>query len=591
MLSNLRPFLLFFLIISGTIHAQDLKFTAITSKTVLGINQRLKIEFNVNKNGADNFKAPNFTNFTVIAGPSSSVSQSWVNGKSSYSQSYIYIIKPKAIGAFTIPSAKIEYNGKWVSSNTVKITVTEKVAIPKNPNDPNYIAQENIFLVASVSKTNPYVGESIYVEYRLYFSKKVGFGNVEFGKNPKYEGFWNQEIKIKHNQEQTGDYKGKTLRYITLRKMLLIPQKSGKLYVNPMDMDMTVSVPTGRYDFFGNPQTRKINAQYTSIRRLVRVKALPSKGKPADFTGAVGEYSMAVTTNKKTLKASESTQIEVKITGKGNLKLFEIPKLIVPADLEVYTPERKLKSRTTLSGLKGSLADNYSIVPEYKGKYIIPSVSFSYFNPKDKQYHSLTSKEIIIEVTEGKTLPSTTNDSTITKRLVTSAGGDFRFIQTKTQFNSTKKRDFFQSNLYYLLLILSFISIPIGILIGKKRKKIAADISGNKIKKADKLAKKYLSEAKKQINNKEAFYIALEKALHNFLKAKLHIETADSSQDKIAELLKNHQVQEVTINELKIVLDDCNLGRYAPATHIEMQNIYQKASSVLNRINSELKYN
>ncbi|HIP48859.1 MAG TPA: protein BatD [Lutibacter sp.] len=589
MLSNLRPFLLLFLFVSGTVLAQDLKFTAKTSKTALGINQRLKIEFNVNKNGADNFKAPNFTNFTIVAGPSSSVSQSWVNGKSSYSQSYIYIIKPKSIGAFTIPSAKIEYKGKWISSNTVKITVTEKVAIPKNPNDPNYIAQENIFLVASVSKTNPYVGESIYVEYRLYFSKKVGFGNVEFGKNPKYEGFWNQEIKINQNQEQTGEYKGKQLRYITLRKMLLIPQKSGKLYVNPMDMDMIVSVPTGRYDFFGNPQTKRINAQYTSTRRLVQVKALPLEGKPVDFTGAVGAYKMAVTTSKNTLKASESTQIEVKISGKGNLKLFEIPKLVVPADLEVYTPERKLKSRTTLSGLKGSIADNYSIVPEYKGKYIIPSVSFSFFNPKDKQYHSLTSEEIIIEVTEGKNLPSTTNDTTTTKKIVTSSGGDFRFIKTKTQFSTTKSADFYKSKRYYLLVLLPLFSIPVGILIGRKRKKTLADVSGNKIRKADKLAKKYLSEAKKQINNKEAFYIALEKALHNFLKAKLHIETSDSSQDKIADLLSSRQVQEATINKLKIVLDDCNLGRYAPATHLEMQNIYQKASSVLSSINSELK--
>jgi len=285
--------------------------------------------------------------------------------------------------------------------------------------------------------------------------------------------------------------------------MLLIPQKSGKLYINPMDMDMVVSVPTGRYDFFGNPQTRRVNAQYTSTRRLVKVKALPTEGKPADFTGAVGQYTMAVTTSKNTLKASESTQIEVKISGKGNLKLFEIPKLVVPADLEVYTPERKLKSRTTLSGLKGSIADNYSIVPEYKGKYIIPPVHFSYFNPKDMQYHSLASDEIIIEVTQGKTLVSTTNDSTTAKKIVSSTGGDFRFIQTKTQFIQTKSTDFYKSNRYYLLLMIAFLSIPFAVFIGRKRKKALADVTGNKIRKADKLAKKYLSEAKKQIKKGE----------------------------------------------------------------------------------------
>jgi hypothetical protein len=175
------------------------------------------------------------------------------------------------------------------------------------------------------------------------------------------------------------------------------------------------------------------------------------------------------------------------------------------------------------------------------------------------------------------------------KQLVSSTGGDFRFIQTQTQFSDTIATDFYQSNYYYLLLILPFISIPIGIVLGRKRKKLLADFRGNKIRKADKLAKKYLSEAKKQINNKEAFFIALEKALHNFLKAKLHIETSDSSQEKIKDLLAKKQVKETSINQLLHVLDDCNFGRYAPATELEIKKVYKKASDVLSKINSEIR--
>jgi len=589
MQSYKRYVFLFFFLVSISFYAQEVELVTQVSKSTLGINQRLKIEFSINKDGADNFKAPSFKNFSVVAGPSTSISQSWVNGKSSYSQTYVYIIKPKSIGTFTIPAAKIQYKGKWIESKPVKITVTKKVAIPKNPNDPYFIAQENIYLAAVVSKTNPYVGESIYVEYRLYFTKDVGFGNPQFGKNPKYEGFWNQEITVQGGNEKTGEYQGKQMKYFTLKKMLLIPQKSGKLYINPMDLELMVSVPTGKYDFFGNPRTRRVNAQYSSSRRLVQVKALPTNNKPADFTGAVGSYTLDVTTSKNVLKSNESTQIKINIKGQGNLKLFEIPKLVVPAELEVYTPERKQIAHTTANGLKGSISDNYSIVPEYKGKYKIPGLTFSFFNPKDKQYHSLKSEEIIIEVTEGKILQSTTDTSIVNKRVVTGSGGDFRFIRTQTEFLNEKNADFFQSNLYYLLLLMAFISIPIGVLIGKKRRKMLADVQGNKTRLADKLAKKYLSQAKKHINNKEAFYVALEKALHNFLKAKLHIETADSSQDKIAELLRNHQVTEESITDLKSVLDDCNLGRYAPSTHLEMQNIYKEASKVLSKINSELK--
>lgn len=584
-----KYFFLFFVFVGSYVFSQEIEFSATVSKSTLGVNQRLKIEFSVNKNGADNFEAPDFSNFKVVAGPSSSVSQSWINGKSSYSQSYIYILEPKNVGVFTIPPAQIEYNKKVIASNSVSITVSEEVAVPKDPSDPNYIAQENISLVASVSKTRPYVGESVYVEYRLYFSKQVGFSSPQFGENPKYEGFWNQEIPIKQQEEKKGEFNGKKYRYYVLKKTVLIPQKSGRLYVDPMEMDLLVNVPTGRYDFFGNAQTRGVNAHYTSGRKLIHVKPLPIDGKPAGFNGAVGHYKLKVTANKNSLKANEAAQIAVDVSGKGNLKLFEIPKLEVPAELEVYTPERNQKLQTTLSGLKGSIADSYSIVPEYKGKYIIPSVEFSYFNPLDQKYHTQSSEEIVIEVTEGKPIPSTKSDEIITKEVVTNTGGDFRFIHTQTEFRQVKGSDFYASKLYYLLLLLPFLFIPVGILIGHSRKKLLADITGNKIRTADRLAKKYLSEAKKQMKNKEAFYIALEKALHNFLKAKLPVETVDISQEKIAELLANHRVSESTIESFTDVLADCNFARYAPTTQVMIKNAYNKASEAISKVNSELQ--
>ena len=574
---------------SAFVIAQDFEFTASVSKKKLGINQRLKMVFSVNKSGADNFKMPNFSAFKVVAGPSSSVSQSWVNGKTSYSHSYTFIIEPKTLGTFTIPAATIEYDGKVISANTVSVTVTKKIDVPKNPNDPNYIAQENIFLVASLSKSNPYVGESVYVEYRLYFSKDVGFGNAQFGEIPKYEGFWNQEIPMTKQEVKNGKLKGEDYRYYTLKKAVLIPQKSGKLYVDPIKMDMIVNVPTGRYDFFGNAQTRNVSASYTSGRKLVNVKALPIANKPENFTGAVGDFNLDVTSSKIVLKANESTQITVTITGKGNLKLFEIPEISVPAELEVYTPERKQKVMTTLTGLKGSITDSYAIVPEYKGKYKIPSVSFSYFSPKDNQYHSLTSDNLIIDVTEGKVLPSTATDSTVSKQVVKNTGGDFRFIQTETTFEPPKTADFYKSQLFYGLLIAPLLAIPFGIFIGRKRKKKLADVLGNKIRTADKLARKYLSDAKKQLKNKDAFYVALEKALHNFLKARLHIETSDISQDKIADLLKENHVKVETVNEFISVLNDCDFARYAPTTDFMMKEEYNKAAKIISKINSELR--
>ena len=161
---------IFISLLSLTITAQEATLIAKVSKNKLGVNQRLRIEFSINKQGGDHFSPPKFTNFKVVGGPSQSVSQSWVNGKVSFSQSYTYIIQPKRKGELTIGTASVKIGGKTIKSKAIKIIVLDAVDIPKNPNDPNYIAQQNIHLVAEISKNRPYVGEGLYVEYRLYVS-------------------------------------------------------------------------------------------------------------------------------------------------------------------------------------------------------------------------------------------------------------------------------------------------------------------------------------------------------------------------------------------------------------------------------------
>ena len=174
------------------------------------------------------------------------------------------------------------------------------------------------------------------------------------------------------------------------------------------------------------------------------------------------------------------------------------------------------------------------------------------------------------------------------KKNVVANGNNFRFIALDTAFKPAVKTDFLHSLEFYLLLLLPFLVIPIGILMGKKRAKRAGDIFGNKIRNANKLARKYLSEAKKQLGKKEAFYVALEKALHNFLKAKLQIETSEISKEKIVDLLQNKGVDASTINEFIIVLNNCDFARYTPTTDVMMKNEYEKTVEILTKIDKQL---
>lgn len=575
-------------LMSASIYGQTPKLVASVSKNKLGLNQRVKIQFTINKQGADNFQAPNFKNFQIVSGPSQSISQSWVNGNASFSQSYSYIVKPLKKGEFLIPAASIKLNNKTLTSKPIKVIVLDPVEIPKDPNDPNYIAQQNVHLVAEISKSSPYVGEGIYVEYRLYVSQNISVRDFSYTDSPQYNGFWNQDIKIRGLTTQNGTYNGEQYRYVVLQKALLIPTKSGKLTIDPIKMDIVIGVPTGRGDFFGNSIVKNVTKSFASAKKFIRSKELPIEGKPDSFNGAVGDFNFMVSSSKNILKSNETATVSVKVTGNGNLKLFELPEIKTPSELEVFTPEQKEKITINSRGIKGSVTKNYTVVPQFKGKYKIPSTEFSYFDLKEKKYVRLTSEDIFVDVLEGKELVTDSDVALNAKKDIVATGANFRYIQTSSTFSLANESGFYTSKFYYLILILPLLFIPIGIVIAKRNEARSNDVLGNKLRKADRLAKKYLSEAKKQLGTKEAFYVALEKALHNYLKAKLRIETSDISKEKITELLKIKSVNERTIHSFIEVFNSCDMARYSPVSVVEMKDDYEKSKLVITQIDKQL---
>ncbi len=582
--------LIILLIVSQQLLAQDVSFKTAVSKNRLGLNERLRIVFSINKQGGDDFTPPNFKNFKVLAGPMQSTNFSYVNGKQSFEQSYTYTIQPIKKGVFKIPSASINFNGNVIKTNTVKVTVTGAVEIPKDPNDPRHIASQNIHLVAEISNTNPYVGESISVVYKIYVDvNKVSVRNTREVESPSFNGFWNQSIEVKRWEAKEGTFQGRNHRYAIIKKVVLIPQKSGKLTIDPMEIEITAGVPIGRRDLFGNMISNNTTLTLTTGKRIINAKSLPIENKPANFSGAVGEYDFKVTSSKTELKANESAQIKVTVSGKGNLKLVGLPTIETPNGLERYEPEHKENIVSTLGGLRGNIYKQYTVVPQFRGKFKIPPVSFSYFSLKDKTYKTITSNAIIINVPQGKTPTQVDVASGVIKRDVISNAKDIRYISTTANLKPIEdKEDFLGSNLFYTLLIIPLLSIPLGVFIGMKKKKRDGDIVGNKRRKADRLAKKYLSEAKKQLNNNEQFYIALEKALHNYLKAKLQVETSDISKEKISDLLQKRNVDTNDVNDFIKVLDDCDYARYTPTTNIMMQQEYNKARTIITKIDKQL---
>jgi hypothetical protein len=565
----------------------QVQFEAKVSKTTLGLNERLRVDFIMNIDG-DNFNQPSFDGFKLIAGPSQQVSQSWVNGRSSFEKIYSYYLLPNQKGSLVIKQATIEYNGQVYKTSPIKINVTAAVEQPKDPNDTSVSADDNIYLVADISKMNPFVNEPITIVYKLYFTN-VGISNFRELNKPKFNDFWSQNIEIKQLVAEEGMFKGENYRYVVLKKVVLYPQKPGKLDIEPLSMDIDVQLPSNRRDVFGRMVLIEDNKRVSAGAKTITVKALPEAGKPEDFSGAVGNFDFKVTPTKTNLKNGESLDLIVSVTGKGNMKLFSLPKPVVPNALEMYDPVHNEQVTTSLAGMSGKVSDNYTIVPQYKGNYPVKPMQFSYFDLGSKSYKTITSAEIMINVLEGPTDTriAKTENSKNDKNAVASLE-QFKYIKLKTNLIQKAEDNFFGSNLFYGLLFMPFLMLPLIVLFKKKKEAIDGDVVGNRIRRNNKLAKKYLSEAKRQIKNKEPFYVALEKAMHNFLKAKLHIETSEMSKDNIKELLLDKNASPEGVADFIALTENCEIARYAPASSATIQKDYDKAVVIISKLEKQI---
>lgn len=589
-----KIFLVLFVSIFYTTVSAQVKFEAQTERSSYGLNERIQLVFTINNEG-DNFEPPKFPSFKA-EGPfinrGNQTAITIVNGKVTQkreiSTQVIYYLTPTKKGTFTIGAASIEYDGTVYKSAPIKITITDPIQMPtypgQQPTNVNY--GEGIHLVAELSTKNPFVNEPVTVVYKLYFEPRSTVGNFRNFKAPKYDDFWSQYIDMKQLRAERGKYNGKDYSMVVLRKVILYPLEAGTKTIEPFKIDLDAEVPTGRRDWFGEYEMRVIEKSLSTGTQTINVKSLPEKGKPESYSGAVGNFDFNVIPSKTKLKAGESLDLEVSVSGKGNLKLFTLPKPVAPSALEMYEPSHTENVQTPLTGMTGKISDKYTIIPQFKGKYTIKPLTFSYYDLESKSYKTITSKEITIEVEEGDgtvvaNVPSS-NKQVIEKKEV------FQYNKLKTEFVSKSREDFLGSVLFYSLLFAPLLLIPIVMIARKQKEAKDADVVGNRVRNNNRLVKKYLSEAKKQMGDKVPFYMAMEKALHNFLKAKLHIETVEMSKENIIELLKQRNASEESISRFMELMNDCEFARYAPATDIAMTNDFERAVERISELEKQI---
>ena len=606
----MRSFLFYILFLFTTVaSAQEVSFKAQPSRTSLGENEYLRVDFTMNKEG-DNFSPPAFEGFEVT-GPTQSISHSWINGNRSFSKTYTYMLHPKRKGKLVVGAASIFIEGKEYKTKPFTIEVTDAVSHPRNaqatppPSNPfsgfpfgfdpfgNEEAQpaqiieptkEQLFMTAEVSDRQLYVNQPLTITYRIYIDARFGIAGLEKVDEPRYANFWSQQL-LEKVQISEVNRNGQPFRCITLKQILLYPQQVGEQQIDPFSCSLVLQLPSNQVDFFGNrsyiTSTRTLQTTATKIKVL----PLPEEGKPANFSGAVGHFSLSMNFPTRSLNAGETAEGEVVIAGKGNFKLFDMPKLTFPPALEVYAPKEKEHLTNSASGINGDITHTYTIVPQYKGKFPVPALNFSFFNPDTQQYETLSSENMTIEVLSGEEYKSAHQEGA---QGATSQQAQFQPLKEASELLPIHKPIFFASTGFYLCWLLPLCLIPLVLILWYSYQKRNDNTIENRSRKTSRLAKKYLSAAKKNLTNKEAFYEALERGLHTYLKAKLHIETSELSKEKVQELLSEKQVAPDTLQDFVQLLTNCEMARYAPYNQTDIDNDYQQAAAIIALLDKQL---
>jgi len=605
-----------------TLRAQNEKLTATASETTVANGDQFQITYSLNASGKG-FKAPSLPDFVVVMGPSQSQQMQIINGSVSQTLSFTYVLQATKEGVFKIGAAEITVGSTKIFSNPLTITVTKASAQSQSQGQGQGQGQQNqksgeknntiegggknVFIKASVDRTNSYQGEGIVVSYKLY--TKVTLLNYAISKLPSFTGFWSQDINMQQQLEfHNENYDGVSYKVAEIKKVVLFPQRSGNLVVDPMEGEVIARVQVKKQQqqknndpfsqffndpFFNNPffnnnvQDVKVNLKSDPIR--ITVKDLPA-GAPSEFSGAVGRLSCEVSLDKKETKANEAITVKIKISGKGNIKLIESPKISFPPDFESYDPKENANINATTAGVSGSKVFEYLLIPRSPGEFKIPVSSFVYFDLDKKQYVSTDFPDLLLKVTKGDGTNVTVAGS-VQRSDVQLLGKDIRFIKTQDPDFEVSLTPFYGSAVFYGLVTTPALLFLILLGVRKRNERLSGNAGQIKSQRANKAAMKRLSAAKKYLssNEKEKFLDEMFRALWGFIGDKLQIPVSDLSKEKVTSELAIRKVDESLIKQFTDTIDSCEFARFAGGIADSNEALYQKGIDIISKLEGSIK--
>ena len=555
-------------------------FTA-SAPDAVAVGDQFRLSYTVTTQKVRDFRAPSMKGFDVLMGPSRSQQSSvqMINGQTTSTSSitFTYILMATAEGDFTIPGATITADGNQMVSNSVQVRVLpadqaangasgnggkQSEGTASRASSGTSVSNSDLFITATASKMTVYEQEALLLTYKIYTLVDLRmFDNVKL---PDFKGFHSQEVELPNDRRWGLEhYKGRNYQSTIYRQFVLFPQQAGKLTIDAARFDASIDV-----------------------------KPLPA-GKPADFSGGVGEFNITSSINSTNVKTNDAVTVKLVISGTGNLKLLSNPEVKFPEDFEVYDPKVDNKFRLTNSGLSGSKVIEYLAIPRNAGTYEIPAVKFSYFDINSRSYKTLTTEEYELHVEKGAGNAAQTIANFTSKEELKVLNEDIRFIKQNNVTLSPKGDFFFGSLTYWLLYLIPGIAFITFFIIYRKQIAANANVAKMRTKKANKVAVKRMKQAGKLLaeNKKDAFYDEVLKALWGYISDKLNIPVSRLSKDNIEEELRNYGVNDALIKEFLDALNNCEFARFAPGDDNQaMDKVYSASLEVISKMENSIKH-
>lgn len=576
------------------------------------------VRYSINTDPGNQFSIETCNEIQASGRPQTSTSNSIsiINGNVTKNYTYTETRQFRATkkGTFPIPVASVKIDGKTYKSKAQTIEIVDNTTSAnaaqqtqqqmRQQNQNNYSGQQSaqndpkpetssgdMFAKVLVNKSSAYIGEPILATIKLYTNKEIASLNDNV--LPDFNGFFKRVLEQPQKLEyQEENINGQQFYSILFQRVVIYPQKDGKLTISPFKVDCNVITSISTGGFFMFPQ-RQIDRRVIESKPItINVKPFPA-GKSSDFTGAVGKFSISANTDVTTIPANEAFSLKVTIKGEGNFSLLTKPNITFPQDFEVYDPKITDNFSTTANGDKGSKTFEYVILPRREGNFTIPSVTMQYFNVESKSYKTISTDEIQITVTKGSNSGGNvvSNYSQTTKEDV-QFGNDIHFIKTGDLQLQQKKSFFFKSTIYWIINALIALATILFILLKRKQIELKSDVSGMKKRGANKESQKRLKTARKYLESNEdtLFYDEVAKALWGYVGDKFTIEQVNLTTDKIKEKLLEHKIDEQLIDKLIQVLQRCEFARFAPsASGNGKEELFNEASSIIQEFESKKK--